>query len=96
LSSPGLFGATAELFISHPLTLLLVVPTAVYLTFISARGISRNTKHRNEKIGVEVPNKVRDDELLLAGIVALFLVFVVPMFLLLTYIGSVLPFKIGL
>jgi hypothetical protein len=73
-----------------------VLPAAGYLTFISARGISKDTKRRNEKLGVEVPNKVADDELLLAGIVALFVVFLVPMYLLLTYIGSALPFKIGL
>ena len=85
-----------EIFFSHPLTCLLVLPAAGYLTFISARGISKDTKRRNEKLGVEVPNKVADDELLLAGIVALFVVFLVPMYLLLTYVGSVLPFKIGL
>ena len=86
-----------KIFLQHPLACLISVPSAVYLTFISARGINRDTKRRNEKLGIIIPKGLQDDsELILYAVLILFAFFLVLCYFTLTLLGSVLPIKFGI
>jgi hypothetical protein len=86
------------ILIAHPLACLLSLASAIYLTFISARGIGRDTKRRNEKLGIVYPARARQefDNAAVGAVFILFLAFLAGIYFLLTWIGSILPFQFGL
>ena len=86
-----------KIFIQHPLACLISVPAAIYLTFISARGINRDTKRRNEKLGIEIPKHLQDEPNLVFGaLLVLFVFFLALCYFTLTLFGSLLPIKFGI
>ncbi|MEY4452019.1 MAG: hypothetical protein RLZZ380_1140 [Actinomycetota bacterium] len=86
------------ILIAHPLACLLSLASAIYLTVISARGIGRDTKRRNEKLGIVYPARAQReyDQAAVGAVLFLFLAFLVGLYFLLTWIGSLLPIRIGL
>jgi hypothetical protein len=87
-----------KIFLQHPIACLISFPLSVYLTFISARGIGRDTKRRNEKLGIVYPARARQefDNMAVGAVFVLFLAFLAGIYFLLTWIGSILPFQFGL
>ena len=86
------------ILVAHPLACLLSLASAIYLTFISARGIGRDTKRRNEKLGIVYPARAQReyDQAAVGAVLILFLAFLAVIYFLLTWIGSILPFQFGL
>ena len=86
------------ILVAHPLACVLSISLAVYLTVKSVKSIIRDTDRRNKAIGFTLTPRQKNamGEANAGAVLVLFLAFLVGLYFLLTWIGSILPFQFGL